>query len=188
MINKEITYVSLDGATLTKTYAFNLSQQDFVRMQLKYSPGIQEFHAQMMAEGNLQGAYDMLADLIEFSYGVREGDSFVKNRVIGGVNSRPDLANFKFHPAFDELMIQLMQDMPTLLEFFRNITSVQMTQEEFDTFAEVVRKEQATSAAALPDTELASMPPVVIGMDLANAPDFTGGDDSPQDEPEPEKS
>ena len=164
MVNKILSYTDLDGNKCTKTYAFNLSQQDFVRMQLKYQPGIQECHAKLMAEGNVEGAYDLLADLIESAYGVREGDAFVKNRRMNGLNSRPDLANFKFHPAFDELIIELMQDTPTLLEFFRNITSVQMTEEEFDNFAATIKTEEPVVDA---------IPEATLHIDMANGPDFS---------------
>ena len=159
MVNKVLSFTDLDGNQCTKTYSFNLSQQDFVRMQLKYQPGIQECHAKLMAEGDIQGAYDLLADLIESAYGVREGDSFVKNRKLNGLDTRPDLANFKFHPAFDTLIIELMQDTPTLLEFFRNLTSVQMTDAEFESFAATIKK------------ELNETP--VIGIDLADNSDMS---------------
>lgn len=165
MVNKVLSFTDLDGNQCTKTYSFNLSQQDFVRMQLKYQPGIQECHAKLMAEGDIQGAYDLLADLIESAYGVREGDSFVKNRKLNGLDTRPDLANFKFHPAFDTLIIELMQDTPTLLEFFRNLTSVQMTDAEFESFAATIKKE----ALSNPEPEQA----VIAGIDFANGPDMS---------------
>ena len=159
MVNKVLSFTDLDGNACTKTYSFNLSQQDFVRMQLKYQPGIQECHAKLMAEGDIQGAYDLLADLIESAYGVREGDSFVKNRKLNGLDTRPDLANFKFHPAFDTLIIELMQDTPTLLEFFRNLTSVQMSEEEFNSFAATIKQESNETP--------------VIGIDLADNSDMS---------------
>lgn len=148
MVNQKIEYVSLDGESCSGIFSFNLSKQDFVRLQLKYQPGILETYQAMEADKNIVGAYDLLADLIESAYGVREGDLFVKNRTAFGRDSRPDLANFKFHPAFDELMVMLMNDTPMLLDFFRNLTNVKMTDEEFELFAKKVKDEALVTAPA----------------------------------------
>lgn len=165
MVNQKIEYTDLDGKERSGIYSFNLSKQDFVRMQLKYQPGIQEAYQKMIDEGNIVGAFDLLADLIESSYGVREGDMFVKNRNSFGRDSRPDLANFKFHPAFDELMAMLMNDTPLLLDFFRNLTNVKMSDDEFELFAAKVKDE-----AFVVKTD-----GIVMGIDLANGSDMTGG-------------
>lgn len=184
MIQKTIEFTSLDEVKCRETFSFNLGNQDFVRMQLKYQPSLEECHKALVAAGDIEGAYDMLADLIESSYGVREGNAFVKNRRINGINSRPDLANFKFHPAFDELIVQLMADTPTLIEFFRNITSVKMTEEEFDSFAKTIKKDMAAATNDVVEP--------MLHLDMATGPDMTAIDgapvtqDSPVDETEAE--
>lgn len=142
MVTQKINYTNLDGVKCEQTYAFNLSEQDFVRMSLKYQPSIQACYDKMVKAGDIVGGYDLLTDLIESSYGVREGDSFVKNRVVGGVNSRPDLANFKFHPAFEQFMIDLVTDTDLLLSFFKHITNVPLSEDAFNKLAERVKAEE----------------------------------------------
>lgn len=141
MIIQKISYTNLDDVECTEAFAFNLSQQDFVRLELRYQPGIEAAYEKMVAEGNLEAAYDLLTDLIESSYGVRMGSAFVKNRRINGRDTHPDLANFKFQPAFEQLMIDLMSSTDTLLHFFRNLTNVKMTDEEFKRMAASLKKE-----------------------------------------------
>ena len=132
MIIQKIKYVNLDGVDSVGSFNFNLSQQDFVRLSLRYQPSITEAYEKMVAEKDLEGAYDLLTDVIESAYGVREGDAFIKNRRSNGRDSRPDLANFKFTPAFEQLMIDLMADKDLLLNFFRNLTNVPMSDEDFE--------------------------------------------------------
>jgi hypothetical protein len=157
MISKKIAFTTLDGEAVEKDFLFNLNQQDFVRLELRYDPptkeendinpdGSKKTNLQIMYERyvndkNLEAAYDLLTDLIETSYGVREGDAFVKNRRVNGRDSRADLANFRYHPACEELMIELMNDVDMLMDFFRNLTSVKMSDEAFAKMAETVKKE-----------------------------------------------
>lgn len=147
MISQKITYTDLDEKVQTKTFMFNLGQQDFVRLQLRYPPTIQECYEKLVAENNIEGAYDLLSDLIESAYGVREGDAFVKNRRVGGRDTRPDLANFKFQPAFEQLMADLLGNRDVLLNFFRNLTTVKMTDEDFNRFAEAIKNENEETPA-----------------------------------------
>lgn len=143
MVVQKIKYVNLDGKQCEENYSFNLSQQDFVRLSLRYQPSIEQAYENLVDSGNLEGAYDLLADLIESSYGVREGDAFIKNRRIQGRDSRPDLANFKFHPAFDQLMLDLMGEPDLLIHFFRNLTNVPMTEEDFNKFSKEIKAIEA---------------------------------------------
>lgn len=177
MVSKTLKYTSLDGDSKEQDFLFNLNQQDFVRLELRYSPdkeepedinpdgtkktNLQIMYERYVADKNLEAAYDLLTDLIETAYGVREGDSFVKSRRVNGRETRLDLANFRYHPACEALMMELMNDMGMLMEFFRNLTSVKMTDEVFAKMAETVKKEMADEAAAM-------------GVDLSEKGDATG--------------
>lgn len=166
MVSKKIIYTDLNGEEQEKEFMFNLNQQDFVRLELRYDlgfvylqkptpkthpdlfnpdgshkPNIQIAYETFVKEKNLEAAYDLLTDLICSAYGVREADSFVKNRRINGRDTRPDLANFNGHPAFDVLMMDLMKDVNDLMVFFRNLTSVKMSDEDFAKMAATVQKE-----------------------------------------------
>ena len=176
MVSKKISFTSLDGDAVEKDFLFNLNQQDFVRLELRYNPptevpedknpdgtkktNLQIMYERYVADKNLEAAYDLLTDLIETAYGVREADAFVKNRRVNGRDTRPDLANFRYHPACEELMMELMGDVGLLMEFFRNLTSVKMSDEAFAKMAETVKQEMADEAA-------------VMGIDLDTQGDTT---------------
>ena len=166
MVTKKIAYVDLNGQECEKEFMFNLNKQDFVRLELRYDLGIvhitpptpetnpelfnpdgtnktniQIAYETFIKNKNLEAAYDLLTDLICSAYGVREEDSFVKNRRINGRDTRPDLANFNGHPAFDALMMDLMGDPGMLLLFFRNLATVKMSDEDFSKMALTVKQE-----------------------------------------------
>lgn len=169
MISQKITYTDLDEKEQTKTFMFNLGQQDFVRLQLRYPPTIQECYEKLVAENDIEGAYDLLSDLIESAYGVREGDAFVKNRRVNGRDTRPDLANFKFQPAFEQLMVDLLNNKDILLNFFRNLTTVKMSDEEFNRFAESIKNE-TEETPALVEADPARFIPADIPTDVPITP------------------
>lgn len=165
MITKKIAYTDLDGNQREGDFAFNLSQQDFVRFELRYDPGrdvpekdkmdengvkvphIQLAYQKLVNSNDLEGAYDLLADLIVTAYGVREGDSFVKNRRVNGRDTRPDLGNFLYHPAFEQLMVDLMTNTDTLLGFFKNLTNVALSDEAYAKMAEAIKAAEAGELA-----------------------------------------
>lgn len=140
MVIQKIKYVNFDGMDCVGSFNFNLSQQDFVRLSLRYPPDIKTAYEKMVAEGNIEGGYDLLTDIIETAYGVREGDAFIKNRKMNGKDTRPDLANFKFTPAFDQLMSDLMSDSDVLLTFFRSLTNVQMSEADFQKMSKEIKE------------------------------------------------
>ena len=96
MVSKKISFTSLDGDAVEKDFLFNLNQQDFVRLELRYNPptevpgdknpdgtkktNLQIMYERYVADNNLEAAYDLLTDLIETAYGVREADAFVKKQ------------------------------------------------------------------------------------------------------------
>jgi len=190
MVNQKITYLNLDGIECVDTFAFNLGQQDFVRLELRYQPGIQKCYEKLIADNNLEAAYDLLTDLVQTSYGVREGNSFVKNRRINGRDTRPDLANFAFHPAFEQLMVDLMGDSNVLLGFFRNLTNVPMSDADFARMAAAIKAEEADPslqlAVATEDDATRFTPvlpegPTEVGIDLAAGADMGEGAEKPTD-------
>ncbi|UVK63625.1 hypothetical protein SEA_DOXI13_36 [Streptomyces phage Doxi13] len=118
MYTKDITYVNLDGVTVTETHNFNLTKAEAVEMNFSKKGGVEEY-ARRIVEAESHGELiELFKDLILRTYGRREGQRFVKNK---------DYTDeFEQTGAYSELFIELATNAEEAIKFFRGVVPPDM--------------------------------------------------------------
>ena len=142
MHTKDITYLNLDGQSVTEKHHFNLTKAEAVQMNFHKKGGIEEYAKRITEAEEYGELIELFQDLILKTYGVRDGQRFVKN---------PELtAKFVETGAYSELFIELATKAESAIKFFREVVPPDM-QERVD---EVV---EAPDASKLSDQDLLDM-------------------------------
>jgi hypothetical protein len=129
---KDITYVNLDGETVTETHHFNLTKAEAVEMNFSRKGGVEEY-ARRIVEAESHGELiELFKDLIMKTYGRREGQRFVKNADL--------TAQFEQTGAYSELFIELATNAEEAIKFFRGVVPADM-QSRVDEVASPEKKE-----------------------------------------------
>jgi hypothetical protein len=115
---KKIKYHNLDGQEVEGTYYFNLTKAEAVEMNFSRQGGVEEY-ARKIVEAESHGELiELFKDLILKTYGVRDGQRFVKN---------PELtAEFVETGAYSELFIELATNTDSAIKFFREVVPPDM--------------------------------------------------------------
>lgn len=115
---KDITYVDLDGRTVTKTFHFNLTKAEAVEMNFSRKGGVEEYARRIVDAESHGELIELFKDLILKTYGVRDGQRFVKSQ---------DLTDeFVQTGAYSELFIELATNTESALKFFREVVPPDM--------------------------------------------------------------
>lgn len=118
MYTKNITYVNLDGETVTEEHHFNLTKAEAVEMNFSKQGGVEEY-ARRIVEAESHGELIALfKDLILRTYGRREGQRFVK------LQEYTD--EFEQTGAYSELFIELATNAEEAIKFFRGVVPPDM--------------------------------------------------------------
>lgn len=113
MHTKDITYLNLDGESVTETHYFNLTKVEAVQMNFTQKGGIEDY-ARRIVEAEEHGELIALfQDLILKTYGVREGQRFIKNQELTDA--------FVQTGAYSELFIELATNAESAIKFFREV-------------------------------------------------------------------
>lgn len=79
MLKRNITFEDYDGNEVTKEYHFHLSEAEIIELEVSYKKGLEQTIKDIVAAGDRQTLIAEFKRLILLSYGVREGNRFVKN-------------------------------------------------------------------------------------------------------------
>lgn len=79
MLKRNITFEDYDGNEVTKEYYFHLSEAEIIELEVSYKKGLEQTIKDIVAAGDRQTLIAEFKRLILLSYGVREGNRFVKN-------------------------------------------------------------------------------------------------------------
>ena len=82
MLKKTITFINFDGDKVTETHYFNLNKVELARMQAKFGGGYSEFLKRIAEAKDPLAMLNVITDLIESSYGIKEvdGKTFRKSK------------------------------------------------------------------------------------------------------------
>lgn len=118
MHTKDITYLNLDGESVTETHYFNLTKAEAVQMNFHKKGGL-EAYAKRIVEAEEHGELiELFQDLILKTYGIRDGQRFVKNQ------EQTDA--FVQTGAYSELFIELATNHESAIKFFREVVPPDM--------------------------------------------------------------
>lgn len=118
MHTKEITYLNLDGQSVTETHYFNLTKVEAVQMNFSQKGGIEDY-ARRIVEAEEHGELiELFQDLILKTYGVRDGQRFVKDKELTD--------KFVQTGAYSELFIELATNAESAIKFFREVVPPDM--------------------------------------------------------------
>ena len=116
MYKKRITYTDYDGYTRTEDFYFNLTQAELIKMEVSQTGGMQKYLQTIAKTEDKKALYDLFADLVHRSYGVKsdDGTRFIKNEALA--------TDFEQTPAYDELMVSFFQDENAMSDFVSGIS------------------------------------------------------------------
>lgn len=141
MYTKQITYENLDGEMVTEEHQFNLTKAEAIEMNFTRKGGMEEYINRIMQAEEHGELIAIFKDLIRKTYGVREGQRFIKTEA--------DWQAFEDTGAYSAMFIELATNAKSAIEFFRGIFPKDM-QAQVD---EVVAEQQREYS----DDELLSM-------------------------------
>jgi len=140
MFTRPISYENLDGVRVTEEYSFHLTKAEAVEMNFSRKGGIEEYARRIIETEEHGELIAIFKDLILKTYGVRDGQEFVKDEAY--------TKRFVNTGAYSELFIELATDAEAAIAFFKGIFPKDMQG----------RVDEATTAKDFTDEELLTMP------------------------------
>lgn len=115
MLTKAITYTDYNGNKKTKNFYFNLTKTELTMMELTDNAGILETIKKIVNESDRKKIVEMFERIVLGSVGEKsaDGEHFEKSEKI-----RED---FKNHPAYDVLFMELISSDKTMSDFINAI-------------------------------------------------------------------
>lgn len=110
MLVYPITFENLDGEEVTEEHHFHLTELEYTEYEVSYPGGIEKTLEKAGLEQDGKVLLNAFKDLIDKAYGKRIGNRFDKNPVY--------LNEFKQTNAYSHLVLSLLKDMDTALDFF----------------------------------------------------------------------
>lgn len=111
MFVREIEYRTLDGELTKSKFWFSINEQEVAELELSQNGGLSGLIDRLIATQDNEKAMKEFKKLILMSYGVRDGDSFIKT---------PEMTTrFQGHPAFSALYIEFFTKEGALAEFIK---------------------------------------------------------------------
>ena len=149
MHKRAITYTDFEGEEHTEDFYFNLTKTECVELDLGASKrGLAAAIQLIFATQDREALFQLFKRVILSSYGERHanGVSFVKSDEVREA--------FEYHPAFDELIMELGQDQDKMAEFF-----IAIMPKEVRESADMQQAFTDAKATATPEPMGTTMPP-----------------------------
>lgn len=111
MFVREIEYRTLDGQPATGKFWFSLNEGEIADLELAQNGGLTGLIERLIATNDNEKALREFKRIILMSYGIRDGDSFIKT---------PEMTTrFQGHPAFSALYVEFFTKEGALAEFIK---------------------------------------------------------------------
>lgn len=119
MYIRKITFTDYNGLEHTRTYYFNLSKSELLRLQLSIGGGLTEYAKRLMDTEDMVHLSELFEKLILMSYGEKTDDGmhFIKE----DENGKRLADMFKQTAAYDELYTELCTNEQSAIEFFNSV-------------------------------------------------------------------
>lgn len=119
MLRKPITFVNLDGQTVTEEHYFHLTKAEIIKLEVSEEGGLQEKLKAVAASNNPKLILQTFEDILKASYGRRtDTGRFVKRQ--------EDWEDFVSGEAYSTLFMELVTDGAYAAEFVRAILPADM--------------------------------------------------------------
>lgn len=79
MIKKQVTYVDFNGKTKTEELRFHMNKLEYLKFLGIIGGDLEAKIAELTKEENFSGMIELLENLLVKSYGILEGEKFIKN-------------------------------------------------------------------------------------------------------------
>ena len=113
MLKKTITYTDYNDEEQTVDAYFNLNKTELVALYLSEGSGLDGYIEKIIQTTDTKKIHALFTDIVAMSYGVREGNKFIKNETV--------LEDFKSTGAFDQLVYDLITQSDSAVEFVNGI-------------------------------------------------------------------
>lgn len=113
MLKKEITFEDFDGVVHTGAFWFHMSAAELAEWEFTTKGGLVGLMDKISEEKDTTKIFPIFKDVIRRSYGIRDGVHFRKSAEIE--------EDFMSHPAFSELVIEMLKNPKSAVEFFAGI-------------------------------------------------------------------
>lgn len=119
MYIRKITFTDYNGLEHTRTYYFNLSKSELLRLQLSIGGGLTEYATRLTDTEDMVHLSELFEKLILMSYGEKSDDGmhFIKE----DENGKKLADMFKQTAAYDELYTELCTNEQSAIEFFNSV-------------------------------------------------------------------
>ena len=115
MLAKKIESVDFDGNIRKETYYFNLTAAELTKMEYSKNGGYSTFIKRISEVQDESEVIEQFSKIIDMAYGVKSDDGKYFRK------SEEALADFKATNAYSNLFMELLSDMNSAQNFFRNI-------------------------------------------------------------------
>lgn len=115
MLAKSITFEDFNGVDQTEVHYFHISKADIVKMELDPEGGMSKLINDLVAEKNGGKIMALFTEFLRQSYGVKSPDGRKFEKL-------PEFwDDFVSSPAFDALLMELVTDLPSAIQFVQGI-------------------------------------------------------------------
>lgn len=103
MLTKAITYTDFNGEKKTKNFYFHLSEFELAKMQYQQDGGIKNYLKKIIESDDNKEIFRFFEEFVLACYGEKsaDGEEFLKSDEIRN--------RFRCHPAYDVLMLQIIE-------------------------------------------------------------------------------
>jgi hypothetical protein len=113
MLKRTINYEDYDGNPQSRVYHFNLTKAELVELEASVEGGLEKRLQEITEAVNVKELIALFKQVILISYGVREGDRFVKNDEVRDA--------FTQTPAYSALFMELATDANAAADFMNGL-------------------------------------------------------------------
>ena len=150
MLLKTITFLDLDGNSLTEDFWFHLNKAEVTEMELQQDGGLTAYLTHIVESNNATAIIGTFKDIITRSHGHRNADG-------KGFDKSPEISRkFLQSDAYSELFMELVTSEEASSAFIRGIVPTAMVSTDG-----VILKQ---AGLPVPDSTLTSVPTVQDGM------------------------
>lgn len=119
MLKRTINYEDYDGNPQSRVCHFNLTKAELVELEASVDGGLEQKLREITEAVNVKELIALFKKIILISYGVREGDRFVKNDEVRDA--------FTQTPAYSALFMELATDADEAATFMNSVLPKDLT-------------------------------------------------------------
>ena len=116
------------------TLYFNLTRPELLEFETKLEGGIGAYAQKIFQENDRHAIFLLFQDLILSSYGVRDGNAFVKTEEFTN--------KFQHGPEYDSVLMEIITNTTAMIDFFKGIMPKELDFSEEDVRAAIAEAEE----------------------------------------------